>query len=68
MRSTPMITDAKPLDRYVVRVSFEDGTAADVDLSYLPDYGGVFEPLRDLGYFRRVDNRRSTAFPSSGSR
>jgi hypothetical protein len=25
-----------------------------VDLSYLLDYGGVFEPLRDLAYFRRL--------------
>jgi Protein of unknown function (DUF2442) len=38
----------------VVRVRFEDGLAADVDLSYLLDYGGVFEPLRDLEYFRRL--------------
>ncbi len=28
---------------------FEDGLAADVDLSYLLDFGGVFEPLRDIG-------------------
>lgn len=24
------------------------------DLSYLLDYGGVFEPLRDVEYFRRL--------------
>lgn len=54
MRSTPMILEAEPLDGYLVRVRFEDGTLADVDLSYLLDYGGVFEPLRDLEYFRRV--------------
>jgi hypothetical protein len=49
-----MILEAEPLDGYLVRVRFEDGTLADVDLSYLLDYGGVFEPLRDLEYFRRV--------------
>jgi hypothetical protein len=51
MRSTPL-TEALPLDGYVVHVRFEDGTAADVDLSYLLDYG-VFEPLRDPAYFAR---------------
>src|SRR5919201_7040893 len=53
-RSTPLLIDAKPLDGYKVQVRFEDGTAADVDLSYLLDYGGVFEPLRDLDFFRRL--------------
>ncbi len=47
MRSTPLLSEALPLDGYAVRVRFEDGTAANVDLSYLLDYGGVFEPLRD---------------------
>jgi hypothetical protein len=37
-----------------VHVRFEDGTTADVDLSYLLDYGGVFEPLRDPAYFARL--------------
>ena len=54
MRSTPMILEAEPLDGCVVRVRFEDGTAAEVDLSYLLAYGGVFEQLRDSEYFRRL--------------
>lgn len=54
MRSTPRLIEAKPLDGYVVRVRFEDGVDADVDLSYLLDYGGVFEPLRDIEFFRRL--------------
>lgn len=41
-------------DGHTVHVRFEDGLAADVDLSYLLDYGGVFEPLRDAEYFRRL--------------
>ncbi len=49
-----MITEAKPLEGHVVHVAFEDGIEADVDLSYLLDYGGVFEPLRDPEYFRRL--------------
>jgi hypothetical protein len=39
---------------YVVHVRFEDGISADVDLSYLLDYGGVFEPLEDREYFRQL--------------
>jgi hypothetical protein len=54
MRSTPMILEAEPLDGCRVRVRFEDGIAGDVDLSYLLDYGGVFEPLHDPEYFRRL--------------
>lgn len=51
MRSTPLLIEARPLDAYEVHVRFEDGTTADVDLSYLLEYGGVFEPLRDPAYF-----------------
>ena len=54
MRSTPLLTDATPGDDHVVHVRFDDGLAADVDLSYLLDYGGVFEPLRDVEYFRKL--------------
>lgn len=54
MRSTPRLEEAKPLDGYEVHVVFEDGTAADVDLAYLSEYGGVFEPLREPSYFRRL--------------
>ena len=39
-----------------------DGLAADVDLSYLLDYGGVFEPLRDPAYFRQL-----RAHPEAGT-
>jgi Protein of unknown function (DUF2442) len=49
-----MLIDAKPAEGYTVHVYFEDGLTADLDLSYLLDYGGVFEPLRDLEYFRRL--------------
>lgn len=35
-------------------VRFEDGVAGDVDLSYLLEYGGVFEPLRDSRFFAQV--------------
>ena len=54
MRSTPLLLDAEARDDHRVRVRFEDGLTAEVDLSYLLDYGGVFEPLRDVDYFRRL--------------
>lgn len=54
MRGTPRLLEAKPTDGYAVQVRFEDGTEADVDLSYLPGNGGVFEPLRDLEFFRTL--------------
>ena len=54
MRSTPLLTEAEPLQAYTVSVRFEDGTAGEVDLAYLVDYGGVFEPLRDRDFFRRL--------------
>jgi len=62
MRSTPLLVDAKAGDDHRVYVSFEDGLAAEVDLSYLLDRGGVFEPLRDIGYFRqlRADSEAGT--------
>lgn len=54
MRSTPLLIDARVLGGHMVHVRFEDGTAADVDLGYLLDYGGVFEPLSDPDYFARL--------------
>jgi hypothetical protein len=54
MRSTPLLIEAKASDGHLVHVRFEDGLAADVDLSYLLDYGGVFEPLRDSDFFCRL--------------
>ncbi len=54
MRSTPLLTEARSLDGCRVHVRFEDGTTADIDLSYLLTYGGVFEPLRDPAYFAQL--------------
>lgn len=54
MRSTPLLVEATPLGGYAVNVRFEDGVAGDIDLSYLVDHGGVFAPLGDLEYFRRL--------------
>ena len=62
MRSTPLLLEATPLEDYKVHVRFEDGLTADVDLSYLLEYGGVFESLHDPQYFRalRADGEAGT--------
>jgi hypothetical protein len=62
MRSTPLLIEATPTEGYTVHVRFEDELTADLDLSYLLDYGGVFEPLRDPQYFRelRADGEAGT--------
>jgi hypothetical protein len=44
MRSTPLLIEARALEAFSVHVRFEDGVTADVDLSYLVERGGVFEP------------------------
>jgi hypothetical protein len=40
------------LGAYKLRLEFNDGVSKDVDLEN-ELYGQVFEPLRDLSYFRR---------------
>jgi hypothetical protein len=47
------IETVEPLDGYVLRLGFSDGTTRDVDLE--PElWGPVFEPLRDPAVFRQV--------------
>jgi len=62
MQATPPLVEARTIEPYVVHVRFDDGLTADVDLSYLLEYGGVFEPLRDAAYFRslRIDDDSAT--------
>ena len=46
------VVDAKHLAGHRVYVRFNDGTAGEVDLSQSLD-GPIFEPLREVEYFRR---------------
>ncbi|HET7444301.1 MAG TPA: DUF2442 domain-containing protein [Solirubrobacterales bacterium] len=50
----PDLVEAVPLDGYRVHLRFADGLAADVDLSCHVGCGPVFEPLRDMEFFRRL--------------
>jgi len=39
---------------YVYHVVFDDGKRGDVDFGWLLEKGPVFEPLRDVAFFRRA--------------
>jgi hypothetical protein len=41
-------------ERYVYRVSFDDGLSGDVDFTEYLDLGPVFSPSRDISHFRRA--------------
>jgi hypothetical protein len=47
------VIDARHVREYVVWLRFEDGTEGEVDLR-LSLRGPVFEPLRDIEYFKQV--------------
>jgi hypothetical protein len=47
------VVRVEPLEAYRLRLTFSDGSSGEVDLSTRL-WGPVFEPLRDLAYFRRV--------------
>ena len=47
------ITSATPLDNHMLRIEFADGSAGDVDCSFLLESGLGVE-LRDPSYFRQV--------------
>lgn len=49
------VTSIQPIEGYRVAVKFADGFTGNVDLSPLLDCGGeIFQPWRDLDFFRRV--------------
>ena len=45
------VTEAEYIADHRVRVSFNDGVTVDIDLSDSLD-GPIFEPLRDIEYFK----------------
>lgn len=46
------VVDAKHIEGHRVHIRFNDGTEGEIDLAESLD-GPVFEPLRDVEYFRR---------------
>jgi len=51
---TEKLTKMEPAPGYRVRVQFEDGFKAELDLSPLLDEGPIFAPLRDPAFFGAV--------------
>ncbi|MGI8595545.1 MAG: DUF2442 domain-containing protein [Solirubrobacteraceae bacterium] len=47
------ITAVEVVAEYRLRLTFEDGTAGEIDFA-AREWLGVFEPLRDPAYFARV--------------
>ena len=45
------VTDAQHVVDHRIRLSFSDGSVAEIDLSGSLD-GSIFEPLRDVEYFK----------------
>jgi hypothetical protein len=62
------IETVEPLDGYVLRLRFSDGSTREVDLG-TELWGPVFEPLRELEVFRQVavDNELGTIVWPNGA-
>jgi hypothetical protein len=48
------IVAVQPLDSYRLHLRFEDGAEGVVDIAQYLSFRGIFAPLQDLDYFRRV--------------
>ena len=48
------IVEARPLEDYKLFLRFEDGVEGTVDIGYLVQAGGVFEPLKERSFFEQV--------------
>jgi hypothetical protein len=60
------VTAVTPVDRYRLRVEFNDGVVRDVDCAFLL-HGTLGEPLRDVEYFRQVrvdEESRTIVWPN----
>ncbi len=61
-----LVTDAKYIKDYTVFLSFNDGTNGEVDLSAELD-GEVFEPLKNIEYFKLFKLRGHTLSWDNGA-
>lgn len=60
------VTTAKYLEGYKVWLSFNDGAEGEIDLSS-ELYGEVFEPLKDLSFFKSFTLEGHTLSWSNGA-
>jgi hypothetical protein len=60
------VNDAKYIGDYKVRLSLNDGTQGEVDLA--PElYGEIFEPLKDVSFFKSFTLEGHTLSWSNGA-
>lgn len=52
---------------YVYEIVFDDGLSADVDFEPYSVRGPIFEPLKDIDYFRSATVDRGTIFWPNGA-
>jgi hypothetical protein len=62
----PHVTEARYLDGYKVWLVFNDGIAGEIDLAEELD-GEIFEPLRDMNFFRSFSIEGHTLCWSNGA-
>jgi len=48
------VVAAMPLEGHKIHLCFEDGAEGVIDLAPQLSFRGVFEPIKDLAYFRQV--------------
>jgi Protein of unknown function (DUF2442) len=63
------ITDVDVVGPYQLRLRFADGLTGTVDVSFVREYGGVFQALRDPDCFKlvKVDHELGTVVWPSGA-
>ena len=49
------VVDAKYLDKYKLKITFEDGKTGVVDLSEYPQKGGVFNKFLNISFFKEFN-------------
>lgn len=60
------ITEAKYIDSYKLWLKFNDGTEGQIDLSS-ELYGEIFEPLKDISYFKQFSIQGNTVAWENGA-
>ena len=61
-----LVTDAKYIENYRVWLAFSDGVQGEVDLSSELD-GEIFEPLKNIDYFKEFEIRGHTLSWDNGA-
>ena len=52
MKHLPSVTKAKHVERFIIELTFDDGTRGAVDFSVWLS-GGIFEPLKKMAAFKK---------------